>query len=276
MLSNRTVNNLTKYYNHQATKYHQTRRKFWHEKKILQEVIKEYISSWEKSNQKNKSIKILEFWCGDGRFFREVLSEIVAEKNKSEKKNTLTIEYTGIDISDKLLKIAEKTASEQQKIKTRFICADIAEYIENIEQESYDIIVWIASFQHIKDYKTRLYLMKSFYKALYYDGIILMLNWSFSDWFIKKYWKSIAKGIKNYLISFGKVWWNDLELPWRTKGKTFLRFYHIFTLKEFRKLVLFSGFVLKKLTYITNDSKFSEKIKNARNSLFIAKKSIIK
>lgn len=55
--------------------------------------------------------------------------------------------------------------------------------------------------------------MQYFYHILRYDGVVLMLNWSFSERFIKKYWKALLQGIKNYLVSFGKQAWNSLYLP---------------------------------------------------------------
>jgi aminoglycoside/choline kinase family phosphotransferase len=35
--------------------------------------------------------------------------------------------------------------------------------------------------------------MKNFYRLLDYDGMLLMANWSLSDWFIKKHWKIVMK-----------------------------------------------------------------------------------
>jgi hypothetical protein len=35
--------------------------------------------------------------------------------------------------------------------------------------------------------------MKNFYRLLNYDGMLLMTNWSLSDWFVKKNWKAVMK-----------------------------------------------------------------------------------
>ena len=42
--------------------------------------------------------------------------------------------------------------------------------------------------------------MKNFYRLLNYDGMLLMTNWSLSDWFIKKNRKTVMKArLKSWL-----------------------------------------------------------------------------
>ncbi len=278
-LSQTVVNNLKHYYNDQAKKYAQTRHKFWAEKWLLQETLEQYYTTYHK-----KKIRILEFWCGDGRFLREVVVPLL---QKSIEKNTpLSIEYIGVDISEWLLAFAHTFVYElpqeyKQYFTATFICADILNYVTECKQENFDCIVGIASFQHIKNYTERLFLMQWFYKILKYDGILLLVNRSFSEWFIKKYRKAILWWLWKYIISFWKWEWNSLLLPWKTgkkkqKDEIFYRFYHIFLLREFRKLLLFSSFVLKKMGYIDKQWKLWDTIKTAKNTFFLAQKNVIK
>jgi len=54
---------LKSFYNHQATKYHQTRKKYWHEgDKILAEI-----NNRVSQIPKTKKVNILELGCGSGR-----------------------------------------------------------------------------------------------------------------------------------------------------------------------------------------------------------------
>lgn len=264
VLNKDITHQLQNYYNHQARKYAHTRRKFWVEKKILKISLEEYLITY-----RIKKLKILEFGCGDGRFLREVLLPL------SEKEN-IVIEYIGVDISQWLLDIAQEQIKQYWKsISTTFICADILDYISNCKQEEFDCVVGMSSFQHIQTYEQRLYLMQYFYKVLKYDGIIMMLNWSFSYWFLQKYWKAILWWIGRYFTSFWKQDWNSMYLPWKAKDQIFDRFYHIFLLKEFRKLVLFSSFVIKQLGYIDQQWRLVDTFSRARSIFFIAQKSVL-
>ena len=60
--------------------------------------------------------------------------------------------------------------------------------------------------------------MKNFYRLLDYDGMLLMTNWSLSDWFIKKNWKTVIKArLKSWLRINNNA--RDLMVPW-TDNKT--------------------------------------------------------
>jgi hypothetical protein len=61
--------------------------------------------------------------------------------------------------------------------------------------------------------------MKNFYRLLDYDGMLLMTNWSLSDWFIKKNWKTVMKTrLKSWLkLKNNKA--RDIMVP-RTDNRT--------------------------------------------------------
>ena len=242
---------LKRFYNNNAKKYHETRKKHREEAEIILNEI---------SQNKSKKISILEFWCWWGRF--------ITYLNNNYPK--LQINYTWVDISSGLIKLAQK-----DNPKNNFICADISEYIKKTKQESFDYIIWTESFQHIPTIKERFFLMKVFYRILKYDGKIIMTNRCLSNRFIKRYYKNILNSVLKYIISFGKISPRDIFVPRKSKWhiKEF-RFYHMFWLKELENLAILSWFIISDIWYIQKDNSISKERKNARTSLLIASKKV--
>ena len=208
----------------------------------------------------NKKLRILEFWCWSGRFATLLNQQFPWQ-----------FSYVGIDLSEELLTYASK-----ENPNLTFLQWDITRFITNFEQESFDLIVWTSSFQHIPTTKERSFLMKHFYRLLDYDGILLMTNWSLSDWFIKKNWKIVLKSRILSWFKFDKWSARDLMVP-RTDNqwKVYERFYHFFSLKELERLAIFSGLTIKTNTYINENGEFTDDEKVSRSSLFIAEKNPI-
>jgi hypothetical protein len=137
------------------------------------------------------------------------------------------------------------------------------------------LIVWTSSFQHIPTAKERSFLMKNFYRLLDYDGMLLMTNWSLSDWFIKRHRKIVMKA--KVLSRFNLSKWNsrDLMVPW-TDNKTwkvYERFYHFFSLEELKNLSNFAWLTIKTNTFIDWDGHFTDSETISRSSFFIAVKN---
>jgi SAM-dependent methyltransferase len=82
--------NLQSFYNSEAKKYAETRKKFWHEEKAILGAITPLFEQKEK-------VRILEFGCGSGRF-ATLLNQNFAGK----------FDYVGIDLSEELLSYASK------------------------------------------------------------------------------------------------------------------------------------------------------------------------
>jgi SAM-dependent methyltransferase len=175
--------------------------------------------------------------------------------------------YVGVDLSEKLLAYAKK---DHPKLK--FVCEDMSEFIVRQKQESFDVIIGVASFQHIPSYRERLFLMKHFYRALRYDGLLIMTNRSLSHRFLKKHWGEMLHSWFRSLVSWGKLHRRDIYVPRTNKGRTFRRYYHLFTLSELKKLATFSGLQLRHLSYVDAEGKCTPKWKSAKNSFFVAQK----
>ena len=242
---------LQSFYNTEAKKYAETRKKFWHEEKAILDAISPLFEEWKK-------VRVLEFWCGSGRFATLLNQNFPGQ-----------FDYVGIDLSDELLSYASK-----ENPNLTFFQWDITKLVKNFEQESFDLIVWTSSFQHIPTSKERSYLMKNFYRLLDYDGMLLMTNRSLSDWFIKKHWKIVMKA--KILSRFKMNKWSsrDLLVPRTDENwKVYERFYHFFSLEELKNLSDFAWLTLKKNTFVDWNGQFTDNEKISRSSFLVAIKS---
>jgi ubiquinone/menaquinone biosynthesis C-methylase UbiE len=259
-------NSVKNFYNIQAEKFSQTRNKPWPEFFYIKQEV-------EKLLQIREKIRVLELGCGDGRVFR-YLNELFPGR----------IEYTGVDISEWLIKIAKEnikvnlpTSNLQQITKLpNFIVSDMLEFLEKQDQQSYDFVFAVASFQHIPTRWERLLILKNIYRILEYGGVVQMFNWSFSSWFFKKYSKNILKAFLIWIISLWTRAINDIYIPWKDKDKTYYRYYHIFFLYELKRLFKQAGFVLKEACRINKTWEKSVSWINSRNTMIVWVKSVIK
>lgn len=184
---------LQDFYNSEAKKYHQTRKKHRADGILILEKL---------HSLKLKNPKILELGCGGGR-----LTTLLNKSYKSD------FSYTGVDISKKLLQYAKEDNSNNE-----FICLDMLSFLQSCKQETFDSIIACASFQHLTTQEERLAVMKNAYRALSYEGILIFTNWAFSEWFLKKHWKIISRSGIKYLFTLGKKSWRDVLIPRTSKN----------------------------------------------------------
>jgi len=245
---------LESFYNSEAKKYAETRKKFWHEEKVILDTITPLFENKDK-------VRVLEFGCGSGRF-ATLLNQNFPGK----------FDYVGIDLSDELLSYAS-TANPN----LTFFQWDITKLIKKFDQESFDLIVWTSSFQHIPTNKERSFLMKNFYRLLDYDGMLLMTNWSLSKWFVKKHRKAVLKARFMSLIQFDRSKSRDIMVPWTdTKtGKVYERYYHFFSLKELQSLSDFAWLNTKLNVFVDQDTNFTYNERISRSSFLVATKTPI-
>lgn len=242
---------LKTFYDEQAIKFHNTRKKFRPELQYINKYIQKYPST---------NIRVLELWCWDWR----VLNYI---KKNTDKK----ISYIWIDISNKLLQIAKNENPDQT-----FLCDDMINATYQLKSDHFDIIIAVASIQHLINRKQRNTMFMQCYRLLKYDGYFIQTNRTFSYRFIKKNRKQIAYSITQYLISWGKKDWNDIMIKRTNKNKQYWRFYHIFTKSELKSYIKKANFTNVKTAYINNSGGITQKRKDARDIFSVSKKSIIK
>lgn len=244
---------LKNFYNQESKKYSQTRKKHRTDANIILETIQKYPS---------KEINIVELGCWSGRFLKHL--ELITNKK---------INYIWVDLSENLLEEAKKI-SNKKNIKTDFVCKDMVSYLSKCQQENVDIIIGIASFQHLTNRKERFLASKYMYRCLKYEGFVIMTNRSFSIRMLKKYRKTIIDSFQRKMFHRSKNERNNLMIPWKSENIIHKRFYHIFTKKELKNLFSQSWFVLENLSYLTKEWIPTNNWKESNNTLITAKKTI--
>lgn len=241
---------LEKFYDLEAKKYYFTRKKHRADGEIILNEIKKY---WK------KNISILEFGCGSGRLI-SFLNQNLKWKN---------INYIWVDLSKNLIKYAKK-----DNPNNIFVHDDISNYIKEIKQESLDFIIWVASFQHIPTKKERIFLMKNFYKALKYDGKIIVSNRSLSKRFIKKHYKTLIKSFLKFVYTLWLHNPKDLQIPWKNKDETYYRYYHMFSKTEIERIAETWWFKTKLSKYTDRNWEVIDSRQNSQNTIYIWEKNV--
>ena len=189
--------------------------------------------------------EVLDLGCGNGR-----LTELFLNKN---------INYTGIEQSHKLIKIAQakypqtkftphlykKYSNSPAKNKNKgagFIQGDILK-LEKIIKQKFNLILFVAVLQHIPTNELRLKLLKQIKNILEPNGKIIISNWDLHK--NKKYKKLILKNNIKKLFGFNSMDFNDIIFKGFNKDSQ--RYYHAFTKKELNKLLNKAGFNIEKL-----------------------------
>lgn len=244
------ITELTNFYDNQAWKFHNTRKKHWPEFEIILKQVNDY---------PNDTIKILELWCWSWRLLKFL--------KDNSKKNII---YQWVDISNNLIQIAKL-----ENPNWNFIVGDMLGFLENQSHEIYDIIIAVASFQHIDSKSNRILVLKNIYKTLNYWWLCIMTNWSFSNRFINKYKLPIFNSLLKFLYSWWYYKYNDIYIPWNTWDVIYKRFYHLFTISELKKLFNISWFIIRTLSYCDKSWNLTSDYKISRNSIIIWEKNIV-
>jgi cyclopropane fatty-acyl-phospholipid synthase-like methyltransferase len=184
-------------YDKAAQEFSQTRPYFWKDLAFIKRYIK-------------KKSKLLDFGCGNGR-----LLEILEDKQ---------VDYLGVDVSKKLLKIAKKKYPKHQ---FQLINPDPSKEKYNLfsdeNQNSFDIIVSIGVFHHFPKGKWREKFLKGLSKILKPKGILILTVWNLKE---TKYWKELKKkaGFVTFKNGDKKVLLKRYLYHWtKTEFKNFIK-----------------------------------------------------
>lgn len=243
------ISELQYFYDAQADKFHETRNKHWPEFELILDAVEQ---------MPFQDIEILEIWCGSGRLCKYLKTH--------SKKN---IKYTWVDISNNLLEIAKS-----QNPDSSFIHWDMDRMLNTARQEKYDVVIWVASFQHLDTDAKRAIVMRWIYRVLKYQGKVIMTNWAMSDWFKKRYKKEVRNAFFKSIFTFWNRKSNDIIVPWKTWDDVFHRYYHMFSLSELQYLLDIGWFITQKLIFIDNNGQTATQ-KNARNSFLVWAKEVV-
>lgn len=220
---------LEKGYDLVADKFSETRKHFWRDL--------EFIGDYTKDGD-----KILDYGCGNGR-----LLELISGKN---------IEYTGVDVSQKLIDIA-KNKYKSENIK--FYKINTSQSSLAFENNYFNTIYSIAVLHHIPGKELRREIVKEIYRVTKPGGCIVITVWNLWQ---KRYIKNIFKNWLGKIIGESKLDWNDCYVTFKNnQGKVFNRYHHAFMKRELKKLFSKAGFKIEKYEII-----------NKRNIVLIGKK----
>lgn len=161
-------NELINCYDTQAVHFDHTRKKYRQELDHICDVIQENI-------KEKDSYHITELGCGSGRLYP-------ALKEKIEE----VFSYTACDNAPGMIAQAKANYGEHH---ARWVVADMLTHLRSLPDASQDSIISIASVQHLMTTEQRLLLWQHSYRVLKYGGVFITTNWSYSDWFLKKYRK---------------------------------------------------------------------------------------
>ena len=169
--------------------------------------------------------RILDSGCANGR-----LLEILKIKK---------VDYFGVDISDRLIKIAKKDYPE-----AKFQIADALSL--PFSADFFDKIYSISILHNIPSRNFQLQYLKETKRVLKPGGILILRVWDF--WRRKTAAKLIFKYTFLKLIKKSKLDFKDVFVPWKdSSGKILIqRYFHCFTKKELEDLVREAGFKIKK------------------------------
>lgn len=196
-------------YDLMAEKFSQTRKFFWRGMEFIRDYAKE-------------GDKVLDFGCGNGR-----LLELFTDKK---------IEYTGVDVSQKLLDLAKNRHPEES---ASFLKINPSQIILPFPDNYFNVVYSIAVFHHFPAAHAAK-MAQELQRVTQPGGHIVVTAWNL--------WQ------KNYLKNILKNWWGKIRgeraLDWsgcyinfkNNDGKIFPRYHHAYTKKELKNIFVRAGF----------------------------------
>ncbi len=205
-----------KNYQEIAEEFHQTRQnQLWPEIKRI-------------ASQVPAGSRVLDVGCGNGR-----LGTALGQN----------IKYFGVDISPKLIEIAQKNIKNPN---CQFIVGDLLELdkIDQLQNQLFDFIFCLAVLHHIPGSDLRLKALSQMANKLKPQGKIIISVWNL--WARAEKRKLIFKFAWRKLRQQHSYGWGDIIFGWG-KDKTSQRYYHAFCAWELRRLAAKASLKIEKL-----------------------------
>jgi len=171
---------------------------------------------------------LLDFGCGNGRLLNEL-------------QNRPLTSYTGLDLSEKLLTIAQE--NHTQKNFNFPVIWQVGDLL-TAPAKKYDVVCCIAALHHIPSRELRQQAAKNLAASLQDNGYLIVSVWDLYQQI--KYWPKLFFSF--WTQFWGQLDYGDLLFHWgqqKTAGS--LRYYHAFTKKECQNLLTSTG--LRLITY---------------------------
>jgi SAM-dependent methyltransferase len=177
-------------------------------------------------------VQVADIGCGNGRF--ALMLESLARP----------IAYTGVDGNRSLLALAEKQTKDLSLVETRFLEADLsdAHWTDRIEApDAYDLVVCLATMQHLPGYELRADVMADLASLLKPDGLLAVSAWQFLE----------SERFRNRVVDWHEIGLNDDDvescdalLPWK-QGSFALRYVHQIDENELTSLAADAGMTIR-------------------------------
>jgi tRNA (uracil-5-)-methyltransferase TRM9 len=177
-----------------------------------------------------KALAVADIGCGNGRF-AVMLDSLEVESN-----------YCGVDGDVDLLERAAAQATTLTHVDCRFEHADLSQpgWLEALAQASFNMVICLATLQHMPGYDLRVRLVRELASLLAPDGLLAISAWQFleSERFRKRLvdWSEVG-------LTAADVEPGDALLPWK-QGVYAVRYVHQIDETEMDRLVAEAGFTV--------------------------------
>lgn len=160
---------------------------------------------------------VLDIGCGNGRHLVELA-----------KRASIAI---GIDLSKHLIKIA-KTRLSKLRLTDRAMLMVADALFMPFRQACFDNVICIAVIHHIPTKRLRQKVIIEMAEVLKSGGLAIISAWyRWQKSLLLRVLSSLLMKLAGRVFEFG-----DAYVPWRSRGRKYKRFYHLFTLREMRDL----------------------------------------
>ncbi|MDD5144564.1 MAG: class I SAM-dependent methyltransferase [Candidatus Pacebacteria bacterium] len=172
-----------------------------------------------------KGDRVLDSGCASGRLYN-----ILKDKG---------VDYYGVDISEKLIKIALKNYP-----KGKFQTANTLDL--PFEDNFFDKILSISVIHNIPSCEYQLHYLLESKRVLKPGGVLFLRVWDF--WKRKDFLPLFIRYSFLKILGKSKLDFKDVFVPWKdSQGKILInRYFHCFTKKEIENLIKKAGFMIKK------------------------------
>lgn len=210
-------------YDQMAGKFSGTRTFFWPDLAFIADYIE-------------NNDKVLDYGCGNGR-----LLEVLKGKK---------INYTGVDVSRKLIELAREKYPEYCQAFLKAASQGSLAF----PADFFNKVISIAVFHHFpRDYAEK--AAKELYRVTKPNGVVIITVWNLWQ---KKHWKHIFNPTALFnktfqLGNYAGLGLRDIFVPFRNnQGEVFSRYHRVYTRGELVNIFLAAGFRIENCFLVNN------------------------
>ena len=177
---------------------------------------------------RSTTLSVLDVGCGNGRFARLLDAR------------GIVCDYTGVDRSADLLRLAKAATADLAAVRCRFVQADLSDpaWAAQLGDKRWDRLLCTATIQHLPGYDLRLRVIQEFARLC--AGMIVLSFWQFLS----------SERFRSRLIEWSTVGLDktdgeagDALLPWK-QGVAATRYLHQVDEAELQRLAVDAGLTL--------------------------------